>query len=76
MGVVSKDLFLGEFILAVFGAFNYRYPDVIFFIWVKGLDKKCVVRGVVSKVLFLWFVFFFLYIYIYIYIFFFFYVNM
>ena len=39
-------------ILAVFGAFNYPYPNVIFSIWIKGLDKKCVVRDVVSKVLF------------------------
>ena len=36
-------------------------------VWAKGLDKKCVVRGVVSKVLFLWFDFFSIYIYIYIY---------
>ena len=38
--------------MAIFGAFNYPYPNVIFSIWVKGLDKKCVVRGVVLEVLF------------------------
>ena len=40
------------FILAIFGAFNYPYLNVIFSIWVKGLDKKCVVIGVVLEVLF------------------------
>ena len=54
--MLFKSPFLegGGVISAVFGTFNYPYPDVIFSIWVKDLDKKCVVRGVVSEVLFFW----------------------